>query len=284
MQKSGKIRIPQGKTVAVGLGFDFDAQAIWDGSFNLLSPAYMSRGEFGAEVAAGRILDLLDKYNLKITWFVPGHTADTFPDICKEILHRGHEIGHHGYVHENPTNQPYDQEKKVMEMGLAALERIGAPKPTVYRSPYWDFSPNTLSILEEYGFKYDSSLMGNDLFPYYPRPVECHSDRANVFGEPSKILELPVSWYLDDWPQTEYLTGGQEGQRPARDIYDRWTSIFDYAHDKCEGACYMLTCHPQTTGRAYMIQMYEELIQYFIRKDAWFATASQIGDAFVPNP
>lgn len=284
MQKTGKIRLPEGKKVAVSLGMDFDAQAIWDGSFNLLSPAYMSRGEFGAEVAAGRILDLLDKYDLKITWFVPGHTADTFPDICKEILKRGHEIGHHGYVHENPTNQPYDQERKVMEMGLEALDRIGAPKPTIYRSPYWDFSPNTLKILEEYGFKYDSSLMGNDLFPYYPRPVECHSDSANIFGEPSKILELPVSWFLDDWPQTEYLTGGQEGQRPAKDIYDRWTSIFDYAHDKLDGACYMLTCHPQTTGRAYMIQMYEELIQYFLRKDAWFATASQVGDAFVPNP
>lgn len=284
MQKTGKIRLPEGKKVAVSLGMDFDAQAIWDGSFSLLSPAYMSRGEFGAEVAAGRILDLLDKYNLKITWFVPGHTADTFPDICKEILRRGHEIGHHGYVHENPTNLPYDQEKKVMEMGLESLAKIGAPKPTVYRSPYWDFSPNTLKILEEYGFKYDSSLMGNDLFPYYPRPVECHSDSANIFGEPSKILELPVSWFLDDWPQTEYLTGGQEGQRPAKDIYDRWTSIFDYAHDKLDGACYMLTCHPQTTGRAYMIQMYEELIQYFMRKDAWFATASEVGDAFVPNP
>lgn len=283
MQKTGKIRLPEGKKVAVSLGMDFDAQAIWDGSFSLLSPAYMSRGEFGAEVAAGRILDLLDKYDLKITWFVPGHTADTFPDICKEILRRGHEIGHHGYVHENPTNLPYDQEKKVMEMGLESLAKIGAPKPTVYRSPYWDFSPNTLRILEEYGFKYDSSLMGNDLFPYYPRPVECHSDSANIFGEPSKILELPVSWFLDDWPQTEYLTGGQEGQRPAKDIYDRWTSIFDYAHDKLDGACYMLTCHPQTTGRAYMIQMYEELIQYFMRKDAWFATASEVGDSFVPN-
>ena len=241
MQKTGKIRLPEGKKVAVSLGMDFDAQAIWDGSFDLLSPAYMSRGEFGAEVAAPRILDLLDKYNLKITWFIPGHTADTFPDICKEIVRRGHEIGHHGYVHENPTKQPYEQEKKVMEMGLESLARIGAPRPTVYRSPYWDFSPNTLNILEEYGFKYDSSLMGNDLFPYYPRPVETHSDRANVFGEPSKVLELPVSWFLDDWPQCEYLTGGQEGQRPAQDIFDRWASIFDYACT-LDGACYMLTC------------------------------------------
>ena len=169
-----------------------------------------------------------------------------------------------------------------MEMGLNSLDRIGAPKPVVYRSPYWDFSPNTLRILEEYDFKYDSSLMGNDLFPYYPRPVECHSDSANIFGEPSKILELPVSWFLDDWPQTEYLIGGQEGQRPAQDIFDRWASIFDYAAT-LDGACYMLTCHPQTTGPAHMIPMYEQLIQYMAERGAWFATASQVGDAFVPN-
>ena len=114
------------------------------------------------------------------------------------------------------------------------------------------------------------------MFPYYPRPVECHSDSANIFGEPSKILELPVSWFLDDWPQTEYLIGGQEGQRPAQDIFDRWASIFDYAAT-LDGACYMLTCHPQTTGRAHMIQMYEQLIQYMAERGAWFVTASQVG-------
>ncbi|WP_240333276.1 polysaccharide deacetylase family protein [Helicobacter suis] len=99
----------------------------------------------------------------------------------------------HGYIHENPTNATLKEEKKVMDMALESFERIKAPRPVTYRSPYWDFSPNTLSILEEYGFKYDSSLMGNDLHPYYPRPVITHSDRANEFGEPSKILKLPVS-------------------------------------------------------------------------------------------
>ena len=276
MQKQGKVTLPKGKKVAVNIGCDFDAQAIWVGSFNLVSPAYMSRGEFGAEVGAPRLIKLFDKYNIKTSWLIPGHTADTFPEICKEVVAAGHEIGCHGYVHENPTNSPYEQECRVMDMALESLDKIGAAKPVTYRSPYWDFSPNTISIIEKYGFLYDSSLMGNDLHPYLPRPVTVHADRANVFGEPSKIIELPVSWFLDDFPQVEYLTGGQEGQRPVNDIFDRWASIFDYACT-LEGACFILTTHPQTIGRAHTIQMLERLINYMAERGAWFTTCKEMG-------
>ena len=277
-QVSGKVRIPAGKKVAVNIGCDFDAQAIWIGSFNLTSPAYMSRGEFGAEVAVPRLLKLFAKHKVKATWCIPGHTVDTWPEVCKEIVAAGHEVGHHGYVHENPTPLSLEEETKVMEMGLAALARIGV-KPRGYRSPYWDFSPNTLAILEKYGFDYDSSLMANDLHPYRPRPVEVHADRGNVFGPPSKILEIPVSWYLDDFPQVEYMTGRQEGMRPSQDIFDRWKAIFDYAVENEEDACYVLTTHPQTIGRAHTIQMFEELIAHMKDRGAWFATLSEICDA-----
>ncbi|WP_019120921.1 polysaccharide deacetylase family protein [Brevibacillus massiliensis] len=279
MQKSGKVKLPPGKRVAVNIGCDFDAQSIWIGSFNLTSPAYMSRGEFGAEVAAPRLLKLFEKYNIKTTWCIPGHTVDTFTDICKEVVAQGHEVAHHGYVHENPTPLSYEQEEKVLLMGLESLDRIGV-KPRGYRSPYWDFSPNTLSLLEKYGFQYDSSLMGNDLHPYRPRPVEVHADKANVFGPAYNIVEIPVSWYLDDFPQMEYLTGGQEGMRPTRDIFDRWASIFDYACDQLDGACYVLTTHPQTIGRAHTIQMLEKLIQYMESRGAWFATLGEIYDNY----
>lgn len=239
----------------------------------------MSRGEFGAEVGAPRLLKLFDKYGIKTTWCIPGHTVDTFTDICKEVVARGHEVAHHGYVHENPTPLSYEEEEKVMQMGLESLARIGV-KPRGYRSPYWDFSPNTLGILEKYGFKYDSSLMGNDLHPYWPRTVEVNADKANVFQAESKVLEIPVSWYLDDFPQMEYLTGGQEGQRPTQDIFDRWASIYDYACDQEEGACYVLTTHPQTIGRAHTIQMLEKLIQYMESRGAWFATLGEIYDNY----
>ncbi|MGW8042974.1 polysaccharide deacetylase family protein [Staphylococcus shinii] len=282
MQKTGKVNLPEGKTVAVNIGCDFDAQSIWDGSFNMTSPAYQARGEFGAEVAAPRLLKLFDKYGIKTTWCIPGHTADTFPTICKQIVQNGHEVAHHGYVHENPTTKSYEEEDKVIAMGLESLKKIGVT-PRGYRSPYWDFSPNTLSILEKHGFEYDSSLMANDLHPYYPRPVEVNSDKANVLKKESNILELPVSWYLDDFPAAEYINGKQEGMNSVEDIYKRWTSIFDYACENKEGACFILTIHPQTSGRAHMIQMLEKLINYMDSKGAWFTTLENIYDNFEPN-
>ncbi|MFC2946817.1 polysaccharide deacetylase family protein [Virgibacillus sediminis] len=279
MQRNGKVKLPKGKKVAVNIGCDFDAQSIWDGSFNLTSPAYMARGEFGAEVAAPRLLKLFNQYGIKTTWCIPGHTVDTFTDICKEIVAQGHEVAHHGYVHENPTTKTYEEEDKVIQMGLESLAKIGVT-PRGYRSPYWDFSPNTFEILEKHGFKYDSSLMGNDFHPYYPRPVEVNSDRANVFDQETSLLEIPVSWYLDDFPAAEYINGAQEGMNSVNDIYDRWVSIFDYACDNEEGACYTLTIHPQTSGRAHMVQMLEKLIQHMESRGAWFATLGEIYDNF----
>ncbi|HVB78422.1 MAG TPA: polysaccharide deacetylase [Candidatus Binataceae bacterium] len=279
-QVSCKVAIPKGKKIAVNIGCDFDAQAIWIGSFNLTSPAYMARGEFGAEVAVPRLLKLFDKHHIKTSWCIPGHTVDTWPELCREIAGAGHEIGHHGYVHENPTPMSLDEETKVMQMGLEALARIGVT-PRVYRSPYWDFSPNTLSILEKHGFAADSSLMGNDFHPYVIRRVEVHADRGNVFGASSKVLEIPVSWYLDDFPPEEYITGKQEGMNPASGIFDRWKAIFDYALEHETGACYVVTTHPQTMGRAHMISRLEGLIEYIADKGGWFATLGEIRDATV---
>ena len=102
MQKTGKVNLPEGKKIAVNFSFDFDSSSVWMESFKKESEVYMSRGEYGAVVGVPRILDLLDKFNFKATFFIPGHTIDTYPEICKEIVARGHEVGHHGYVHEDP--------------------------------------------------------------------------------------------------------------------------------------------------------------------------------------
>ena len=189
-QITGRVRIPAGKKVAVNIGCDVDAQSIWIGSFNMLSPAYMSRGEFGAEVGVPRLLKLLDKHDVKATWCIPDRTVDTWPDMGREILAAGHEIAHHGYVHENPTLMALEEETKVMEMGLESLARIGA-KPRGYRSPYWDFSPNTLNVLERYGFEYDSSLMGNDLYPYRPARWKSTLIARTFSGRPARSLKSP---------------------------------------------------------------------------------------------
>lgn len=279
MQTSGKVKSPAGKRVAVNIGVDFDGPSVWMGMYNQHSPAYMARGEFGAEVGAPRVLRLLDKYNIKASWCIPGHTVDTFPKMAQSIVDQGHEIVHHGYTHENVTPLSYEEEEKIMNMGLEALSKIGV-KPRGYRSPAWNYSPNTLNILEKYNFEYDSSLMGNDLHPYRPRTVEVNDDQANVFGPDSSVLEIPVSWLLDDFPTQEFAPGMAEGLKSISGVYDRWKAIFDYACDQEEGACFVLTTHPQTIGRGHMISKLENLIQYMESRGAWFATLGEIYDNY----
>jgi len=287
-QVAGWVKVPAGKKVAVGLGVDFDALSLWDGTFHNLSPEFLSRGEFGAEVAAQRLLRLFEKHHIKTTWCIPGHTADTFPDPCKEVFAAGHEIAHHGYAHENPLEADKETERQALLRGMDALAHLGV-QPRGYRSPGWDVSAHTLELLEELGFTWDSSLMANDLHPYYPRHVTRPStvrygkqevaDTASIFSPPSKILEIPVSWYLDDFPFMEFVSGRLAGVMAVRDLEERWRAIFDYAVTEEEGCCYTLTIHPQTSGRAHMLPMLDRLIAYMLGQGAVFMTLSQIADA-----
>lgn len=287
-QVAGRVRLPAGKTVAVGLGVDFDALSLWDGTFHNLSPEYLSRGEFGAEVGAGRLLKLFEKHGIKTTWCIPGHTADTFPEPCKAVRDAGHEIAHHGYAHENPTLVDRETERQVLVRGLEALARIDV-QPRGYRSPGWDVSPHTLDLLEELGFAWDSSLMANDLHPYYPRPVIWPATiqhgphqvaaSASRFGPPSRILELPVSWFLDDFPTQEFISQRQAGLTPVSALEERWRAIFDYAAREEEGCCFLPTIHPQTSGRPHMLTMLDRLIGYMQEQGAAFMTLSEIAAA-----
>ena len=99
-------------------------------------------------------------------FYIPGHTIDSFPEVCAEIRDSGHEIGHHGYLHESPVNLDEQHEREVIEKGLESLQRIGVT-PKGYRSPGWDLSANSVGLLLEYGFVYDSSMMGADYQPYW---------------------------------------------------------------------------------------------------------------------
>lgn len=292
-QRQCRVQLPPGKKVAVALGLDMDAMCIWDGSFHRWSPSYQSRGEFGAEIATPRILNLLERLQVKATWCIPGHSIETFPRACKDVVAAGHEIAHHGYMHENPTEVDRARERDVLLHGSDAIEKIAGTRPRGYRSPYWDFSPYTLELLEELGFEWDSSLMGNDLHPYYPRKViqekwvqhGAHEIGAgpSTFGEPSNVLEIPVSWYLDDFPAQEYVIGAQEGMTSPTAIQERWQAIYDYAAENETGAVYALTTHPQTIGRAHMIQMLERLLVHIKENGGHFMTLSEICEASVPE-
>lgn len=256
---------PGNQPATVLLTFDFDAISTWIGSFNVKSPTVVSRGEFGATVGAPRILDLLDKYGIQSTWFIPGHTIDSFPKICREVVKGGHEIGHHGYCHENPVSLTLEEEEGILRRGLDCIKKLTGGKPKGYRSPAWDTSPNTLHLLLEYGFEYDSSMMGNDFQLYRCRVGDSFSlTTPYKFGKEVDLVEIPVSWDLDDWPPFTYIWDNpyRYGYTDSEVIYRLWADQFDYMYENVPGGVYNLTMHPQVIGRAQKIMMLEKLIQH----------------------
>jgi peptidoglycan/xylan/chitin deacetylase (PgdA/CDA1 family) len=275
------LHLPEGKRLAVNIGADFDAHSVWMGTFGLTSPSYLSRGEFGAEVGVPRLLDLFERYGVRGTWCTPAHSMETFPAAFNKILEADQEVAAHGCFHESVPKLDRDEERRLMERQLEQHEAIVGKRPRGYRSPAWDFTEHTLSLLEEFGFEWDSSLMGRDFEPYHPRPVEVRWEQGSVFGDPSPLLEFPVSWYLDDFPAVEYIPGVNEGLGSTEVIYERWKDHFDYAYEHVNGGVLAITVHPQTIGRAHHMIMFEKLISYMADHDGtWFAPLSDIYDTW----
>lgn len=252
--------------------FDFDGMSSWIGSAKSNNPSMISRGQFGA-VAVPRILDLLDRYRVRSSFAVPGHTAYAWPRLVREILDRGHELVHHGWVHENPAEFDEAGERNLLDQGLEALQRVAGVRPTGYRSPAWDFSERTVDLLIEYDFLYDSSCMGHDFYPYYLRSGDRWSlDSAYEFGEVTGLVELPVTWGLDDFPFSEFVFGMNEGLKAPSAVEEMWRDDFQFAKTNCPGGLFTLTLHPQTIGRGNRMLMLERLIKYFEESGAKFET------------
>ncbi len=258
--------------------FDFDAMSSWIGSAKSNNPSMISRGQFGA-VAIPRILALLDRYDIKTSFCIPGHTAYAYPRLIKEIRDRGHELVHHGWVHENPAEFDEAGERRIIEQGLEALDRVAGVKPSGYRSPAWDLSEHTVNLLIEYGFDYDSSCMGHDFYPYYLRTNDKWStDSAYEFGETTKLVTVPITWGLDDFPVSDFVLGLNEGLHAPSAVEEIWRGDFDYAHANCPGGIFTLTLHPQTIGRGNRMLLLERLLEHFSSKGVLF---EPIGDYVV---
>jgi peptidoglycan/xylan/chitin deacetylase (PgdA/CDA1 family) len=270
-----EIRWPKNAKCAVVLSFDVDAESLWlsiDPN-NKERPVVLSQGTYGPTIGVPRILELLEKYDLKASFYVPGYTAEKYPEIIKEVYQKGHEIGHHGYLHEKNDLLSLEQERKVLQKGLDILENLLGERPLGYRSPAWEFSTNTLDLLIEYGFIYDSSSMANDV------PYKIHSKDGK------DLIELPVQWILDDAPAFIYQVyppvppGGSRIPSPSQ-IYEIWSSEFDAFYDF--GRCYTLTMHPFLIGRPSRIKMLEKLIQHMRSfPNIWFARAIDVANFFI---
>ena len=181
---------PEGNKCCVNISFDYDSNSALMRRAPLDFVA-QSRGRFAPNTAIPRILDLLDKHGIKATFFTPGWTVDNFTESCEEIVSRGHEMGAHGYLHERLAELSWESERGVFEKSMASFERLGV-KPEGFRAPYWLISDRTLALVQRLGFKYDSNMMDSDM-PYM----------LVWRGKDTGLVELPVEWMLDDWPQFE---------------------------------------------------------------------------------
>lgn len=245
---------PAGYTAAATLGFDLDAEdvalTVDPRSRHRLSA--MSHQAYGPLTGVPRVLDLLERHDVRATFFCPGYTAERYPDMLRRVRDAGHEIAHHGYLHEAMAGATREQESAVLDRGLEALDRVAGVRPVGYRAPMWETTYRTAELLLDRGFLYDSSLMDCDV-PY--ELAERPGDGAR------SIVEIPVSWALDDWEQFAFvpeLFGPGVIEDPAKSLA-MWTAELTEAHR--HGSCFTLTVHPFLSGRLGRLRALETLVE-----------------------
>jgi peptidoglycan/xylan/chitin deacetylase (PgdA/CDA1 family) len=268
------------------LTFDFD---VWSGftARGLDSPTPVSRGEFGL-VGAKRILRLLAEHGIRSTWFVPGVIIDSHQEAVEEVVAAGHEIAHHGYSHVVPASLPPEREEAEMARAIDCIRRVSGQAPRGYRSPAWDLSPVTIDLLLKYDFLYESSLMGDDHTPYFARTGDRPTvDEPFVFGQPTRLLELPISWTLDDHPHFEFLRTGNTvspGLANAGAVLENWVDDFRYMVRSTDWGVLTYTCHPYVIGRGHRMLMLERLVLALREMGAEFMAMEDAARAFLARP
>ncbi len=261
----------------VCLTFDHDntSSAI---SRELTSPTPISRGDFGM-VATERVLELLLKHKIDSTWFIPGHTIESYPNSVAAVVRAGHEIAHHGWTHRVPASLGREAEERELERGNEAIRKLTGHYARGYRSPAWDLSPHSIGLLLKHGFVYDSSLMGHDYLPYQARDGDMITlEQPLVHGPDSKLVEMPISWTLDDFPVFEYMRMQnfiQPGLMNASLVGENWLADFTYMRAHYEWGILTYTFHPHVIGRGHRMIMLEKLIEKLREGGATFLTMEQ---------
>ncbi len=267
---------PNDHRCAVVLSFDEDGECVpflYDSENARRRLSLQSEATYGPTIGVPRILDLLARHGIRSSFFIPGFTAERHPDVVREIIHRGHEVGHHGYLHERPDRVDEAEEERILVRGIEVLESITGYPPRGYRSPSWELKPTSPALLHTYGFAYDSSLMGDDQPYLIP---------AGNTGE--TLVEIPVQWINDDWPYFGFSSDPPLGfgLSSPRAVFETWSEEFAGYYE--EGGCYVLTMHPFVIGHPSRIRLLNRLIEYIRGFDGvWWATLEQVADHTVAS-
>ncbi|MGW6456232.1 polysaccharide deacetylase family protein [Streptomyces sp. NPDC055078] len=265
---AGPVAWPETYRAAAAFTFDVDAESavLWGHPAAADRMSVMSHQSYGPLVGVPRLLKILSRRQIQATFCVPGWTALRYPDVVRAIADAGHEIAHHGFLHEPLTGVDAKTEADYLDRGLEALETVAGVRPVGYRAPMWEATYHTPRLLEERGFLYDSSLMDADV-PYELAGPGCVAS----------IVEIPIQWALDDWEQYCYLpdisgSGLIESPRKALEL---WSLEFEAL--RAEGGCFVLTNHPFLSGRPSRAAALEELMERVTgTSDTWVAPLSEI--------
>jgi peptidoglycan/xylan/chitin deacetylase (PgdA/CDA1 family) len=255
---------------AVCLTFDLDGEVVWtskipqDPAFG--SALVRSMGRFGPETAMPRILELLERLQVRAGFFIVGKVAEQYPALVKDVHRRGHEVAHHSYSHVNPARQKPEETWEEFARAHEILQSLTGAPPRGFRSPAADMSATAWKFLTEFGFVYDSSLMTREL-PYI----------CEVQNHP--IVEIPFHWMLDDWPHfgfnmypcLPYMSGISSQEK----VHEIWLEEFEGIYEA--GLLFMLVMHPQLTGRYSRLRMLARLVKHMKeRGNVWFATPQEV--------
>ncbi|PNP84030.1 hypothetical protein FNYG_02718 [Fusarium nygamai] len=204
------------KRILCSYGVDVDAVAGWLGSYGGEdSPSDISRGLFAGTHGTRRMLKLFDKYNIKATWFIPGHSLETFPEECAMVRDAGHEIGLHGYSHENPSDMTLEQQRDVLEKTHKMLTEFCGKPPRGSVAPWWETSKEGVDLMLSYGIEYDHSMSHDDCHMYWLRTNDSwtkidYKQKAETWmkplvkGQDTGLVEIPANWYLDEYANPIY--------------------------------------------------------------------------------
>ena len=261
---------PHGARCAATFALHLDAQTLWR-SLETENLASITLGEFGVRVGIWRFLELMQRHGIRMTVFVPGWVAETYPEVVRAVAEHGHELAYHGYHHVRAdsgwdgSTWHADREEAVIDHTLALLERLSGRRPVGYCSR---LTPHTMELLVRKGFRYCNNHMADDV-PYW---------WIDDKGQPTGLLELPFDWVMTD--SSYYFHTYVPWVGPIREpdeVRRIWQAEFDgmYAH----GRYFLLVNHPQLSGRASRIDALEGLVRHIrARTDVWVATAAEVAE------
>ena len=254
---------PQGRQSAFCFTVDVDAESplLWNLRETDRSP-FIGQYEqrlFGPRTGIWRLLDLLERFGIKGSFFVPGVVAERYPELLPSFVQRGHEVGLHGYFHEIVSHVSDEEFGGALDASIDIFRKQVGFVPKGFRSPAWEMTPHMLGVLAARGF-YDSSLSGFD-HPY-------------TIGN---VVEIPVQWAIDDAVYFKFVGGGADSWPPSATgpILESWIDEWDMLH--ADGGLMMLTVHDWISGRAHRIRMLERLLDRITKtSQAWITTVGEI--------